>query len=268
MDLRYDITGPTRHPFLNGLPFPKQFENTIFYGPSGVGKYTQALRKLATYSKSNLKYTKRILVPYDGEDIPLKMSDVHVEVDLQMLGCSPRQLWNDIFTHVQDISAVKGIRIILCKNFQHINSDLLDVFHTYMQGNIKYFILTDAVSFIPSNISGRCRIVGIPHPAGHSLPFKRETAYGVRFAELLKSPPAPNLIREELYDWCIKGLVIDQVIWEMIQILQPTLNEKQERVLLETCVKFIQYYNNNYRPIYHLEYLTHSIICLLKWPPT
>jgi hypothetical protein len=84
------------------------------------------------------------------------------------------------------------------------------VFHTYMQGSIKYFILTDAVSFIPSNISGRCRIVGIPHPAGHVHPFKRETAYGVRFAELLKSPPAPNLIREELYDWCIKGLVIDQ----------------------------------------------------------
>ena len=34
-------------------------QNIIFYGPSGVGKYTQSLNYIKKYSASNLKYERQ-----------------------------------------------------------------------------------------------------------------------------------------------------------------------------------------------------------------
>ena len=36
----------------------QNLKNIIFYGPSGVGKYTQMLRSIKKYSPSDLKYEK------------------------------------------------------------------------------------------------------------------------------------------------------------------------------------------------------------------
>ena len=52
------------HPSLNKLytKFPKNienFRNLIFYGPPGVGKYTQMLASIKQYSPSLLKYEKK-----------------------------------------------------------------------------------------------------------------------------------------------------------------------------------------------------------------
>ena len=38
----------------------QQKRNLIFYGPSGVGKYTQVLKYIQPYSDSNLKYERKI----------------------------------------------------------------------------------------------------------------------------------------------------------------------------------------------------------------
>jgi DNA replication protein DnaC len=52
------------HPKLEKLysKFPKEINklrNLIFYGPSGVGKYTQMLKAIKKYSPSELKYEKK-----------------------------------------------------------------------------------------------------------------------------------------------------------------------------------------------------------------
>ena len=53
------------HPKLNMLysKFPASvhnLKNLIFYGPVGVGKYTQVLSCIRKYSASELKYEKKI----------------------------------------------------------------------------------------------------------------------------------------------------------------------------------------------------------------
>ena len=48
--------------------FPKninELNNIIFYGPSGVGKYTQMLSFIKRYSPSNLKYEKKLTLVFD-----------------------------------------------------------------------------------------------------------------------------------------------------------------------------------------------------------
>ena len=52
------------HPKLDKIysKFPKSlhnFKNIIFYGPSGIGKYTQMLKSIKKYSPTELKYEKK-----------------------------------------------------------------------------------------------------------------------------------------------------------------------------------------------------------------
>ena len=52
------------HPKLDKIyeKFPKtlaEFKNLIFFGPSGIGKYTQMLKSIKIYSPTKLKYEKK-----------------------------------------------------------------------------------------------------------------------------------------------------------------------------------------------------------------
>ena len=79
------------HPQIKTLfsTFPKNvhdLQNVILYGPKGVGKYSQSLYLISKYSPSQLKYEKRIAVSYNKETFFVKISDIHFEVDMTLLG--------------------------------------------------------------------------------------------------------------------------------------------------------------------------------------
>ena len=155
--------------------FPEKIENLpnlIFYGPSGVGKYTQSLASIYKYSASKLNYEKKICITYNKQPYYIKISDIHFEIDISLLGCNTKMLWNEIYNNIVDIILAKpeGIGIIICKNFQNINNELLDIFYSYMQTNnslpikIKFILLTTQVSFIPDNIIDRCKVIHVARP--------------------------------------------------------------------------------------------------------
>ena len=61
--------------------------------------------------------------------------------------------------------------------------------------------------------------------------------------------------RELLYDIFIYNLNINDCIWYILSSLIEKENIKREqlsKIMIKTFC-FFQYYNNNYRPIYHLE---------------
>jgi hypothetical protein len=125
-------------------------KNTIFYGPSGVGKYTQVLKKIKTYSPSELKYEKKMTVTYNKQSYVFKISDIHYEVDMSLLGCNSRLLWHEIYQQILDSISAKNEKsgIIVCKYFHEIHSELLENFYSYMQKNyasnieIKFILIT------------------------------------------------------------------------------------------------------------------------------
>ena len=49
--------------YINLLPKDlNNISNLILYGPSGIGKYTEALKIIKKYSPSNLKYEKKMII--------------------------------------------------------------------------------------------------------------------------------------------------------------------------------------------------------------
>ncbi len=147
--------------------------NIIIHGPSGVGKYTKALSLIRQVSKTNLKYEKKISLQFNKNTYFFKISDIHYEIDISLLGCNSKLMWHDIFYQIVDIISAKKEKegIILCKNFQDINNELLENFYSYIQSCynpkivIKFILITSDFSFIPSNIINCCQKIIIPRPS-------------------------------------------------------------------------------------------------------
>lgn len=287
------------HPKLDEIyqKFPstiQEFKNIIFYGPSGTGKYTQMLKSIKKYSFTDLKYERKISVTYNKTQYFFKVSDIHYEIDMSLLGCNSKLLWHEIYQQIIDIVSAKTDKygIIVCKYFHDIHSELLENFYSYMQQNtsicvdIKFILLTEQLSFIPDNIINCCQVINIQRPSKsayakcikNKLPtnFKTENITNIKnlhlYNEELMLPYRlicnkiiDNLVninelqylkfRDILYDIFIYNLDITDCIWYILSILIERKKIKQEhlsQILIKTYC-FFQYYNNNYRPIYHVE---------------
>ncbi len=176
--------------------FPKTLSamrNLIFYGPCGSGKYTQSLLAIQKYSPSNLKYEKKLVIQMDDKQYSMKISDVHYEIDMSLLGCNPKLTWHEIYSQIIDIICAKQekVGIILCKNFHEIHSELLDNFYSYMQNishhyiHVTFLLLTEEFGFIPENIVERCGLIhveaiqSVEVMAESFLARKRKEAIGI-----------------------------------------------------------------------------------------
>jgi hypothetical protein len=301
------------HPKLNNVfkQFPKniqQLTNLIFYGASGIGKYTQALRCIKRYSQSDLKYEKKISIELNNSYVTksyyIKISDIHYEVDMSLLGCNSKLLWNDIYTQIIDIISAKQDKsgIILCKNFNKISSDLLDCFYSYIQKNdilssihIVYILVTEDLSFISNNILSTCEVIYMGRPSKTtynkilntklSSTVKLENIVNIKNIkdDIVTKYNIPHkiicdkiiknilecrdmlLFREYIYDIFIYNLNMNDCVWYIInELIQNKHIKQQEIILLMLKIyTFFQYYNNNYRPIYHVESLFYYLLSLV-----
>ena len=287
------------HPKLSKLykTFPSslcELKNIIFYGPKGVGKYTQMLNSIRQYSPTDLKYEKKISVSFNKHTYFFKISDIHFEIDLSLLGCNSKLLWNEVYNQIIDIILAKSenIGIIVCKNFHEIHSELLEIFYSYMQTrsnnyiDLKFILVTEEISFIPSNIINRCFLISVPRPtrSSYNKCLKNKVKKDIQLTDItnMKSITASvkqlmrpheiickkiielmldinnikfSELREQLYDIFIYNLDITDCLYFILDYLisHKKVNTKDINKILLKTVSFLQYYNNNYRPIYHLE---------------
>ena len=294
------------HPKVDELieNLPPQLENIhniIVYGKSGSGKYTQSLRIIRKYSPTSLKYEKRMSVDISKVEYIVRMSDVHFEVDMSLLGCNAKLVWNDIFNQIIDIIASRPLKggIILCNNMHCINSDLLDILYSYIQKDImsknitiRFVFITESVCFIPDTILDTCEVIGLTRPPITKLK-KHVKQYNnlCSFDENILNSPYHNIkslyeeninikpvqeliinnicakfdtsiknmkfsdIRDMIYELFIYEVDIPVCIWEILKhliISNKITNNNIGKIVSETF-RFFKLFNNNYRPIYHVE---------------
>ena len=182
--------------------------------------------------------------------------------------------------------------IIVCKYFHEIHNELLENFYSYMQKNnaitidLKFIIITEELSFIRDNILNCCQVINISRPTKaayvkclkNKLPnkIKLENITNIKVLHLYNedlmlqykiicNKIIDNIInindmqflkfRDTIYDIFIYNLDITDCIWYILSTLVEEKKIRKEHfsnVMIKTYC-FFQYYNNNYRPIYHLE---------------
>jgi len=268
--------------------------NIIMYGQPGIGKYTQLLNVIAKYSPSNLKYEKKLTVQGQKGPHVYKISDVHFEVDMALLGCNAKTSWNEAYSDIMDVIAARPDRtgIILCKNFHSTHAELMESFYSYMQTThrqsvkVRFALITEQLSSLPDAILDSCYVIRVPRPArtmytkclrkkiDKSIPTREisnakavkasnasrlrpQAAVCDRILGLLDDPSTLKLteLRDALYNIFIYEQSVPACILYILDALISEDKIKHEDVtdvLMEIHTR-IQYFNNNYRPIYHLE---------------
>jgi hypothetical protein len=282
--------------------FDDNFNNLphmIFYGMSGIGKYTQSLNFIKKYSETGLKYDKKFVINFqDKKDYTFKLSDIHFEIDMELLGCNAKILWLQIYLQIIEIITIrpKCNAFILIKNFHNIHSELLDKFYSYMQKqihkniNIKFILLTESISFIPNNILNICKIISIKKPNKiiykKCFPNYKPKNIEIDNLKLIKCENYEvlnqyNFICNNLYEYIINynilnfikfrdyiydiltyQLKIENIIYIIIKklIINNYINNNNISKILYKLDNFFLYYNKNYRPIYHIENILLFII--------
>jgi len=324
------------HPELNEeiARFPNNIinmPNILVHGACGIGKYTQVLNIIKKYSPTELKYDKRITISTDKQQYLCHISDIHYEVDMSLLGCNAKTLWHEIFFQIVDIISVKPNKhgIILCKNFHSINSELLEVFYSYMHQynsknsniKIKFIIVSEHISFIPYKIINSCYRLSIKRPTTEVYKELSKINYEKKINKIVKNResqshfnPQPilnnidvksivnikelrsfshikqvsevpedifnkvcdNIIdkikniehikftefRDTLYELLIYNVEINEAVWYIVYyfLSDGKLDNNDISNILIKCYPSFKYFNNNYRPIYHLESIMFYII--------
>ena len=153
-----------------------KLQNIIIYGARGIGKYTQALKILESFSKTKLKYERKFSIIYNKEEYTFPISDIHMEVDISMLGCTGKLLWHDIYNNYIDIilSTPSKTGVILCKNFDDVHIELYEVFYSYITNyddkvNIYFIILSENISFINNEILSSCNVINMSKPSKNAI---------------------------------------------------------------------------------------------------
>lgn len=269
--------------------------NVILYGPVGVGKYTLCLSALQHLSPTGLKYYKKMYVPFEKTQYVLTMSDIHYEIDISRLCYTSTMLWHDIFQQILDSLSVSppGIpKIIVCREFQEISRELLDVLYIYMQDQrVRFVFLTTSVGFIPYNITSICApIIGVPKPSKAKYTallkhiHKPRTMIPLINIRFPTSPPGHIHIcntvishimdisrfdylvfRNVIYELLIYNLDIHDSVWYILKTLllrNVISSDKVNEVMMET-ISMLSKYNNNYHNIYHLEYFCCYLVSII-----
>lgn len=305
---KHDLHPSLERVYQNFPPLIQNLKNVIIYGPSGIGKYTQLLKCIKKYSPSELKYEKKISILFNKQPYFLKISDIHYEVDMSLLGCNSKLLWHEIYQQIVDVISTKPEKygIIVCKYFHEIHNELLDNFYSYMQQNysnsvrITFFILSESVSFIPDNILNCCEMIQMSRPTktlynsclktklnkqvktdsitsiknlyvqNDNLMMKHKLLCN-KIIQMMVDIKGLNFLsfRDLLYDIFIYNLDINDCVWYILSniVEKNTITKEDFTDVIFKTYSFFQYYNNNYRPIYHLEnYLLHLVKLIHRLP--
>jgi hypothetical protein len=281
-----------------------QMNHIILYGPSGVGKYTQALALISKYSKSRLKYERKAIICQNKDQYYYKLSDVHIEIDMEMLGPSAKNLWMEIITQLYDIinSLNKKEFIVLCKNFDKTRDELMEIFYSYLNNTkpiqLKYIFVTENPSVLPESILNICLMLPIKRSSvtTHKTLINEKKGFtkneiskisnikdyvfnnavsGIDYNKKIVSALLDTIKHHEsldikilrnqiyyifTYNLCVKTCIKD-LLFSILKVFE--LSSIKIKKIFQEINNFYKLYNNNYRPIYHIENLVITLIKII-----
>jgi hypothetical protein len=182
--------------------------NTIIFGGENSNKTDVALNLIREHSPSKLKYKRKIELEVNGENYYFNISDIHFEIDFELLGTNETSIWNEFINHVFCIIETKTKskstlkphvnHIILCKNIHTMKDELLQIFYTFIRNKITFIFTTQHVSFLPSTLKNKCQIIHLKKDIDYSTQY---ISYCDEIIEFVKEKKDDLfLLRELLYN--------------------------------------------------------------------
>ena len=247
-----------------------QNNNYIFYSTNGSGKYSFTLKLLYDISPSKLNYDKKTSIVFNGCDYYLRMSDVHCEIDMSILGCNAKNLWNIMYNQIIDIKdSLRTLKYIVCKNFNKVHPELLELLYFYLKDinnhNIWCIFISESISFMNTDLLDMCKSYhictnmikkktkkkDIVNRKDIKCIYKKSDKYEeILYKYIVNKSDIFFEIRNSLYNILIYQYDIHKILFGVVERL---IRDKYSPKYVEIIKNFYVYYYNNYRTIYHLE---------------
>lgn len=228
-------------------------KSIIIYGPETSGKYTKALDIIRPFSPSDLKYKRKTEIEVSKDLYYFNMSDIHFEIDFELIGTNKNILWNEFITHVTYIIKTQmPYGIILCRNFHYIDRELMNHFFTFMnKSNVKFILCTKHLSYLPNSIKTLCDIITLK---------KRYTEnYGQRYIPFCNNILTMIYDRDydlfQLREYIYQLSTFNLDIYQCLNYIYFEFSKKYPETMIDDkyVLSILEKYNTNYRTIFHIE---------------
>ena len=216
--------------------------NKIFYATDESTSYNMIRQCIMTRNGDTLGHEHVIPIETSKMSYNMRISDTHYEVDIMLLGCNHKQLWDEIFVKIHDIIRSKPVGsrcgTVVARGFQHIHPDLHDVFYGYIQRmrhdhcvDISFYLQTTCISFIHRNILDSCEHVNVKKRWA-----MRDESNSPISKKSMCTPPSP--LRKSLSSTKMKELVdSDNASYDIYNIMHvKTCNELVDVILTDYTV--------------------------------
>ena len=205
-----------------------------------------------------LNIKKKIQIDSNKFIYNIFLSDVHYEIDFDYLTHNSKTFWFSIYNTILESSNVENKnKFIICKNFHKISNDLLNIFYNTLNTskNLIFIFLCETICFFPENLIQRCFIIRFSSTKvlKDETIIKKNTILSYHNEEILNLIQCKTLnyqkLRDTIYNMFIKQYCIYELLWFLMENLNVNIKMFED---INRCCKL---YNNNYRPIYHMERL-------------
>ena len=233
----------------------------LFYNKNDYQNYIYSLQSIKLFSPSQLKYSRKIELKLNNNDYFFNTSDIHIEVDFELLGVNECNIFLELFNHIKEnLLQQKENIFVLCIHFEKIKKELMKIFYSLMnEKKIKFIFLSSQVSFLDHNILSQIIIKRIENNQKNILYKNNDYKEKVdSLIEIILSGKSTILnIREKVYQLLIRNYDIYECLNYLMMelIIHEFIDTDNIIIIFKNFIHIMEKYNNNYRSIFHLEYL-------------
>lgn len=248
----------------------------IFHHHNSFENYINILDLLRQKSSSDLKYSRKIDISVQNNNYSFNTSDVHVEIDFELLGVNETNVILELMQHIKENMSYNHF-FIVCLHFEKVKSELCKLFKSFIHiKNISFILSTRTISQLEESFIAdyHIKIYGKTKANNDKLMIDDSITNSNLMSSCVKSifeyiiNKKNNLfqLRELIYKWFILNINIHEALCHLFQelIQEGYINENNINKIMREYVQIMERYNNNYRSIFHIEYFIISLININK----
>lgn len=224
-------------------------KNRIYYSNYNIDTNTIVKK----YINKDILYVRKYELNINDDIYYFKKSNYHIEIDFELIIPNTNSLWNEIYNNICEFSVIQKKFIVVLKNIESVDYDFLEKLYIYLRNPyLSFFIFVKHYSFLPQTIKKKSEMIVIKKTKNEI-----ENRYYINdcipILKFIEDPNENNIIelRESIYNLLVKNypiyLCIEHILISLYKYPNIINNEK--------IIEIIEHYNNNFRPIYHLERL-------------
>lgn len=247
----------------------------IFHHYNSFENYINILDVLRNVSQSRLKYSRKIEINIQNNNYVFNTSDVHVEIDFELLGVNETNIILELMQHIKDNLSYSHFYVV-CLHFEKVKYELYKLFKSFIHiNNISFILSTRNISHLESSFLDDYIIKVYPktkqfneNMIDDSITNREllDNCIDGLYAFITQNKNNIFQLRENIYKIFILNLNIHEAMCALIERLVNIeyINVENINNIMKKYVTTIEKYNNNYRSIFHIEYFIISLININK----